>query len=64
MSEKVDKLVNSVGYDSSTTQPLIDSDRDTLHKSQKYWTLHDVLSFGCNTVRGDFVDDGVKMTHC
>ena len=39
---------------------IVIGDRDTLHKSQKYWTLHDVLSFGCNTVRGDFVDDGVE----
>ena len=58
--KKVDKLVKSIVHNSSDMQLCIESDRDALDKSEKYWTLHDVLSFGCNAVRGDFVDDGVE----
>ncbi len=41
-------------------QPFIESDCRPLDRSEKYWTLYDVLFFGCNGVRGDSIDEGVE----
>lgn len=41
-------------------QPFIESDCRPLDRSEKYWTLYDVLFFGCSGVRGDIIDEGVE----
>ena len=42
-----------------SNKTFFDSCCSTLDRSQKYWTLYDVLSFGCNAVRVDMIDDGL-----
>jgi len=33
-----------------------DNESSTIGKAEKYWTVYDVLTFGCNGVRGDMVE--------
>jgi len=55
---EVDTFVSSLNQNSLKGQ---DIDHDyNIEKSEKYWTVYDVLFFGCNGVRGDMVDDGVE----
>ena len=59
--EKVDELVSSIYVDFNGTddveQEAINGNHYNYESTEKYWTLYDVLSFGCHGVRSDLVDD-------
>lgn len=41
----------------SSKQLYVNTESNTPDASEKYWTVYDVLYFGCNSVRGDMVED-------
>jgi hypothetical protein len=57
--KEIEAFVTSQKYNSLNERD-IENDSSAMDKSEKYWTVYDVLSFGCNGVRGDMIDEGLE----